>query len=68
MTRHARLQRDAADFLTRQEVAELLGCSVDTVDRRIRSGKIKALVDDRLVRVARADLFAYVRGSQKWRR
>ena len=54
-------------FLTRQEVAEILDCSEDTVDRRIRAGKLKALVDGRLVRVSEADLAAYIKASKPWR-
>lgn len=54
-------------FLTRQEVAEILDCSEDTVDRRIRAGKLKALVDGRLVRVSESDLAAYIKASKPWR-
>ena len=54
-------------FLSRREVAEILDCSEDTVDRRIRAGKLKALVDGRLVRVSEADLAAYIKASKPWR-
>lgn len=54
-------------FLTRQEVADLLACSVDTVDRRIRDGRLRAVVDGRLVRIAQSDLDTYMRSHKTWR-
>lgn len=60
--------RSTPEFLTRKQAADILGCSEDTVDRRIRAGKLKAIVDDRLVRIAVQDLHAYVRNAKRWRR
>ncbi|MDO8944664.1 MAG: helix-turn-helix domain-containing protein [Desulfobacterales bacterium] len=54
-------------LLTREQVAEILCYSKDTVDRRIRAGKLKAVKDGRLVRVSSADLNAYIRASKRWR-
>lgn len=54
-------------LLTRRQVADFLGCSTDTVDRRIRSGKLRALIDGRLVRISVVDLDLYVRGAKRWR-
>ena len=68
MSRTRRLADDVREYLTRREVAEFLGCSPDTVDRRIRSGALKALRDGGLVRISRADLDAYVQRSKKWHR
>lgn len=59
---------NASEWLTRREVAEELVCSEDTVDRRIRSGALKALRDGGLVRISRADLNAYIQRSKKWHR
>jgi excisionase family DNA binding protein len=56
-----------ARLLTREQVAEILGCSLDTVDRRITQGKLPALRDGRLVRVMEDDLRAYIRRSKQWR-
>jgi excisionase family DNA binding protein len=54
-------------LLTRQQVAEILGCSLDTVDRRITQGKLLAVRDGRLVRIPVEDLNAYIRRSKRWR-
>lgn len=54
-------------FLTRQEVADVLACSVDTVDRRIRDGRLRAVVDGRLVRIALSDLDTYIGSRKTWR-
>lgn len=61
------LPPEATVFLTREQVAEILGCSKDTVDRRIGTGKLKAVKDDRLVRISSADLNAYLKASKRWR-
>lgn len=66
MSRSARTSA-LPQFLTRKEVAEILQCSEDTVDRRIRTGKLKAVIDDRLVRISEADLAAYIKASKRWR-
>ena len=66
MPRHS-ADADLHRFLTRDEVAKTLACSIDTVDRRIRAGKLKAVIDGRLVRISVADLNAYIRGAKRWR-
>ena len=58
---------DVPAFLTREQVSEILRCSKETVDRRIRIGKLKAVKDHRLVRISVADLNAYIRASKRWR-
>jgi len=58
---------DVPAFRTREQVSEVLRCSEDTVDRRIRTGKLKAVKDHRLVRISVADLNAYIRASKRWR-
>ena len=57
---------DAPAFLTREQVSQILRCSEDTVDRRIRAGKLRAVKDERLVRISVADLNAYIRTSRRW--
>src|SRR5438105_3682945 len=47
-------------LFTLGQVAEMLGCSVATVKRRVRSGMLPAFVDGRLVRVREVDLARYV--------
>jgi excisionase family DNA binding protein len=47
-------------LLTLKQVADLLGCSIATVKRRIRAGALPAFVDGRLVRVREADLARYI--------
>lgn len=54
-------------FVTRREAAEILGCSVDTIDRRIQAGQLKAMSSGRLVRIALSDLKAFIRASRRWR-
>lgn len=68
MSRRRRTADDAPEYLTRGEVADILNCSVDTVDRRIASGALKALHDGRLVRISRADLDTYIQRSKRWHR
>jgi excisionase family DNA binding protein len=48
------------ELLTLADVAEELGCSVATVKRRIRAGRLPAFVDGRLVRVRSIDLTRYI--------
>ncbi len=47
-------------LLTLQDVADELACSVTTVKRRVRAGKLPVLVDGRLVRVRDVDLRRYI--------
>ncbi|QDU55789.1 helix-turn-helix domain-containing protein [Aeoliella mucimassa] len=42
--------------LTRIEAAKRLGCSVTTIDNRIRTGAIKAIRNGRLVRIPLAEI------------
>ena len=66
-----RAKRSAVELprlLTRVEAAEILGCSLDTLDRRIAQGKLPALRDERLVRISVDDLNAYIRSSKRWHR
>jgi excisionase family DNA binding protein len=48
------------ELLTLYQVAEELGCSLSSVKRRVKAGKLPVFVDDRLVRVRRVDLQRYV--------
>ena len=54
-------------LLTVQEAAERLRYSEATVLRRIRDGKLRAIVDGRLIRIASEDLAAFIRASRRWR-
>ena len=47
-------------LLTLAETAIALGCSLDTVKRRVRSGRIPVFRDGRIVRVRESDLRSYV--------
>jgi excisionase family DNA binding protein len=47
-------------LLTKKQVAELLGTSAKTIDRRIRSGDLPAIRDGRIVRVHPDDLERYL--------
>lgn len=47
-------------LLTLAEAARVLGCSLDTVKRRVRSGAIPVFRDGRIVRVRESDLRSYV--------
>ena len=67
MPRRRRLPAELPEFLTREEAAEVLHCSVDTIDRRIRDKRLKALVNGRLVRIAVSDLRAFIKASRTWR-
>ena len=67
MTRRSLSREDFPQFLTRKEVAEILGCSEDLVDRRIKAEELKAAKIGRLVRIAVADLNAYIKASKRWR-
>lgn len=47
-------------LLTKKQVAELLGTSAKTIDRRIRSGDLPVIRDGRIVRVHPEDLERYL--------
>jgi excisionase family DNA binding protein len=47
-------------LLTLAETALVLGCSLDTVKRRVRSGGIPVFRDGRIIRVRESDLRSYV--------
>jgi excisionase family DNA binding protein len=49
------------EFLTVQDAAQLLRCSVSAVRKWIRLGKIRALRASRLVRIRRDDLDSFLR-------
>ena len=67
MASRKRAAQDIPALLTRTQVCEILCCSADTVDRRIRAGKLKAVKDDGLVRISVTDLNAYIKASKRWR-
>lgn len=48
------------ELLTLREVAALLGCSLNTVKRRVAEGDLPVFASGRLVRVRQADLDRYV--------
>ena len=54
-------------LLTVKQVAARLNCSTATVLRRIREGRLKAIVDGRLIRTAPEDLESFIRSSRRWR-
>jgi len=58
---------DPRPLLTVKETADRLRCSTASVLRRIRKGKLKAMVDDRLIRIAPEDLESFIRTSRRWR-
>lgn len=49
-------------FITRQQAAELLLCSVQTVDRLIQDGTIKSVKQIRRVCVSHDSVMAYLSG------
>lgn len=49
-----------SSYLKPAEVADILGCSAESVRRAIKRGDLRAFVDGRLVRISRADLDAYI--------
>lgn len=51
---------DAPLLLSYDQVADRLGCSVSTVERRVADGVLRAVRDGRQVRVRTADLDCYV--------
>ena len=58
---------ESRPLLTVKEAAERLRYSEATVLRRIRDGKLRAIVDGRLIRIAPEDLAAFIRASRRWR-
>ncbi|MBE5469566.1 excisionase family DNA-binding protein [Mycobacteroides abscessus] len=49
------IEIDPARLMTMAEVAALWGCSVDTVRRAIKAGKVQPIAVGRGVRIARED-------------
>jgi excisionase family DNA binding protein len=47
-------------LLTKKQVADLLGTSAKTIDRRIRSGDLPVIRDGRIIRVHPDDLERYL--------
>jgi excisionase family DNA binding protein len=47
-------------LLTKKQVAELLGVSTKTIDRRIRSGELPVIRDGRIIRMHPDDLACYL--------
>lgn len=60
-------RREPRPMLTVKETADRLRYSTATVRRRIHEGKLKAIVDGRLVRIPPEDLEAFIRSSRRWR-
>lgn len=56
----------AATLLTRKQAAEIVGCDIRTIDRRIRSGELPARRSGRLVRIDPADLDAMFSDPKRW--
>ena len=59
--------RGLPELLTRREAAEILGCSVDTVDRRIHEGQLNAIRNGMLIRISADDLRAFIKSARRWR-
>lgn len=49
------------DYLSPRQAAEKLGCSKDTILRRIHSGELPAVRNGRLIRVRPADVAALLK-------
>ena len=47
-------------LLTKKQVAEMLGMSAKTIDRRIRNGELPVIRDGRIIRVHPDDLERYL--------
>lgn len=56
----------AATLLTRQQAADIIGCNVRTIDRRIRSGDLPARRSGRMVRIDPADLDRMFSDPKRW--
>ncbi len=49
------IEIDPARLMTMAEVAALWGCSVDTVRRAVKAGRVQSIMVGRGVRIARED-------------
>ncbi len=58
---------DDLQLFTVDQVAQRLRYKPRWVLDRIREGKLKAIVDGRLIRVVPEDLEAFIRSSRRWR-
>ena len=58
-------QLESRRYLSVQDAAELLGCSVAAIRKWIRLGKIRVLHASRLVRIRQEDLEAFLRGEDR---
>ena len=47
-------------LLTKKQVAEMLGMSAKTIDRRIRNGELPVIRDGRIIRVHPDDMERYL--------
>lgn len=56
----------AANLLTRQQAADIVGCNIRTIDRRIRSGELPARRSGRMVRIDPNDLDAMFSDPKRW--
>lgn len=56
----------AANLLTRQQAADIVGCNIRTIDRRIRSGELPARRSGRMVRIDPHDLDAMFSDPKRW--
>ena len=54
-------------LLTKKQVAELLGMSAKTIDRRIRTGELPVIRDGRIIRVHPDDLERYLTARRSGR-
>lgn len=56
---------DNKEVFSRQEVKDVLGCSIATVDALIRSGRLKAIrLSPRRIVIARQALEAFLREAE----
>jgi len=51
-------------FLTKQEVCDSMNVSVDTLDRLIRRGDLRAYRVARRIRISESDLESYLEGTR----
>lgn len=53
------------DLMTKDQAAELLGVSRDTLDKLVSTGKLPYYrISDRIVRIDRADVIDYIRAAR----
>lgn len=53
------------DLLTKDQAAELLGVSRDTLDKLVSTGKLPYYrISERIVRIDRADVIDYIRSAR----